>query len=50
MVRKVKLYANRNWLYWAYHEQKYTPEEIAELANTSLATVYRYLKHYKIML
>jgi len=49
MVRKAKLYADRDWLFWAYHEQKYTPEEIAKIAGASLPTVYRYLKKYNII-
>lgn len=48
MVRS-KLYANKEWLFWAIHDQKYTPEEIAKLASTSVPTVYRYLRKYNII-
>ncbi len=49
MVRRAKLYADRDWLWWAYHEEKYTPEKIAQIAGTSVATVYRYLKQFKLV-
>jgi transposase len=49
MVRSSKLYADRSWLWWAYHTMKYTPEEIAKISGSSVPTVYRYLKQYKII-
>ena len=49
MVKKTKLYADKDWLWWAYHNRKYTPEEIAKISGGSLATVYKYLKQYKII-
>lgn len=49
MVRASKLYTDREWLWWAYHKQKYSPDEIAKISGTSVPTVYRYLKKYKII-
>lgn len=50
MVNKTtKLYADKAWLWWAYHDQKLTPEEIAKLTGGGTSTVYRYLKKYKII-
>jgi len=49
VVRRNKLYTDQVYLRWAYHTQKYTPEEIAKKTGTSVATVYRYLKKYNII-
>lgn len=45
----VKLYTDKNWLWWAYHDAKYSPEEIAKMTGAGVSTIYKYLKQYKII-
>lgn len=40
----IKLYTSKRWLKRKYVEQGLTEEKIAELANTSQATINRWLK------
>lgn len=47
-MTKTKLYNSEKWLRQKKSEGK-TPEEIAILANTSRATIYRKLKDFNII-
>lgn len=43
---RVKLYSSKNWLRKKYTVERLTEQEIAELANTTQATINRWLvKH-----
>jgi hypothetical protein len=42
----MKLYESRNWLVDRYHKKRRTPQEIAEEAGCSVATIYSYLRKF----
>jgi transposase len=47
-MSKIKLYTSRAWLYKRYVVDRLTEEEIAKLANTTQATINRWIEKHNI--
>lgn len=47
-MARPKVYTSRAWLYKKYIVERLTEEEIAELGQTSQATINRWLKHFNL--
>lgn len=48
IVRKMKLYKNRNWLYEKYWKERLSTIEIAELCQVAKVTIWKWMKNYGI--